>query len=130
MPGNKKEFKRDFRNRKRGNFNPQRERSEENKVMHKCAICSQDIQDLSSAIALPDDMGNPAHFDCVLKKIKENETLGEKQQLVYLGSGSFGIVENVSSSNQSPNYKIIKKIDFEERENIPEWRKQMIKLKI
>ena len=124
--------KRDFRNRRRGIFNnsqnSQREKSEENKVaMHKCGICSQDIRDLSSAIALPE--GSPAHFDCVLNKVKESENLRDKEQIVYLGSGSFGIVQN-SSNNQSSGFKIIKKIDFEERGNMPEWRKQMLKVKI
>ena len=128
--GSKKEFRKDHRNRRRGHYHPPREKHDENKVLLKCAICSQDIQDPSSAIALREDMGNPAHFDCVLKKIKENETLGDKQQVVYLGSGAFGIIESVSGNNQSPNFKIIKKIEFEDRENIPEWRKQMVKLKI
>ena len=130
--GSKKEFRKDHRNRRRrGHYNnPPREKSDENKIMLKCGICSQNIQDPSSAIALREDMGNPAHFDCVLKRIKENETLGEKQQVVYLGSGAFGIIESVSGSNQSPNFKIIRKIEFEDRENIPEWRKEMIKLKI
>jgi hypothetical protein len=130
MGGNRRDFRKDYRNKKRGNFNNSaREKSEENRVLHKCGICSQDIQDLSSAIALPEAAGNPAHFDCVLKKIKENENLGEKEQVVYLGSGTFGIVENISN-NQTPNFKIIKRIGFEESENIPEWRKNMIKVKI
>ncbi|MCL2480734.1 MAG: hypothetical protein FWF38_03375 [Spirochaetaceae bacterium] len=127
--GNKRDFRKDYRNKNRGNFNnPPREKPEENKIILKCEICMQDIQDISSAIALP-ETGNPAHFDCVLKRIKENENLREKEQLVYLGSGTFGIIENIST-NQNPNFKIIRKIDFEDHENIPEWRKQMIKVKI
>ena len=131
--GNRRDFIRDYRNRRRGNFNnPPREKTEENKFTLKCGICQQDIQDPSTAIALPDAERNPAHFDCVIKKIKENENIGEKEQVVYLGSGAFGIVENVSGNqgNQGPNFKIIKKIDFEDKENIPEWRKQMVKVKI
>ena len=127
--GNRRDFRKDYRNRKKNNFNnPPREKVEENKVILKCEICLQDIQDLTSAIALP-ETGNPAHFDCVLKRIKEKENLGEKEQIVYLGSGNFGVVENLSN-NPNSNFKIIRKIDFEDHENIPEWRKQMIKLKI
>ena len=126
----RRDFRREYRNKKRGNYNnPQREKSEENKTIYKCGICMLDIQDLSSAIALPQS-GNPSHFDCVLKKIKESENIGEKEQLVYLGSGNFGVVENTSLVSQTSGFKILKKISFEERENIPEWRKQMIKVKI
>ena len=140
--GNRRDFKRDFRNRRRGNINNPnnpnnsqkeiKEKIEENKVIYKCGICQQDIQDLSTAIALPEPERLPAHFDCIIKRIKENENLGEKEQVVYLGSGSFGVVENVSGNqgNQGPNFKIIKKIDFEDKENVPEWRKEMIRVKI
>jgi len=124
-----KSFRKDHRSRRRNNFNNSpREKSEENRVMHKCGICQQDIQDLSTAIALP-EAAAPAHFDCVINKIKEGENLGKKEQVVYLGSGAFGIVEN-NSASQTPNFKIIKKISFEEHDDMPEWRKQLIKLKI
>ena len=127
--GSRRDFRRDFKNKAKGNFNNQeKEKDEAPGTIHKCGICLKDIEDLSSAIALP-STGEPAHFDCVLSKVKETETLAENEQVVYLGSGSFGVIQNISDT-QNPNFKIIKKIDFEKSENMPEWRKQLVKVKI
>lgn len=120
--------KKNFKNRRHRNYrryngdSKEQENSSQNKKNNEsninrpklmCEICNQPIQDEASAIATP-ERGNPAHFDCILKKIKEEEKMNDKQQLVYLGSGSFGIIQ-IESSGSKNNFKIIKKIEFEDK---------------
>ncbi|MDX9802370.1 MAG: hypothetical protein RBT69_13650 [Spirochaetia bacterium] len=122
---NKKDFRKNFRgSRRKGNVT--REKIEVNKVTYTCEICTQAIQDITAAIALPVS-GNPAHFDCVIKKLAETEKLEEGQQIVYLGGGNFGIVK-IDPKSSKNDFKIIKKIEFEDREIIPGWRKELVKV--
>ncbi len=128
---NKKDFRRDFRNnRRRGNFSREKEKEkpEENTIVYNCEICSEVIQDISSALAMPGS-GNPAHFDCVLKKITGDEKLEEGQQVVYLGGGNFGIIKTDSKGSRN-TFQIIKKIEYEERDKTPEWRKLLVRVKV
>jgi hypothetical protein len=119
--------KKDFRgSRRRGNFS--REKTDEKKVTYICGLCEKEIQDISTALAIP-ATGSPAHFDCVLKKITETEKLEAGQQVVYLGGGSFGIIKTEANASRT-NFKIIKKIEFEEREKVPDWRKELVRIRV
>ena len=119
--------KKDFRgSRRRGNF--AREKTDEKKAVYICGICEKDIQDISTALAIPGN-GTPAHFDCVLKKLTETEKLEAGQQIVYLGGGSFGIIK-IEPNAPRNNFKIIRKIEFEEREKVPDWRKELVRVRI
>jgi hypothetical protein len=85
-----------------------------------CSVCEKNIRDLSSAIKEPES-GKPAHFDCIIKKIAENEPVKEHEKIVYLGSGKFAVIE--SDNNQNKNFKVLREIDYEEKEeDVPEWR--------
>ncbi|QEN07537.1 hypothetical protein EXM22_05865 [Oceanispirochaeta crateris] len=85
-----------------------------------CSLCEKNIRDLSSAIK-ERDSGLPAHFDCIIKKIAENETLKEQEKIVYLGSGKFAVIQ--TENNQNKNFKIVREIEYEEKEeDPPEWR--------
>ncbi|MCP5515258.1 MAG: hypothetical protein H7A26_07325 [Spirochaetales bacterium] len=122
---NKKDFRKHFRgSRRKGNVS--REKSEVNKVTYTCEICEQVIQDITAALAVPVS-GNPAHFDCVVKKLAETEKLEDGQQIVYLGGGNFGVVK-FDPRSQKNEFKIIKKIEYEDREIIPAWRKELVKV--
>lgn len=122
---NKKEFRKNFRGgRRKGNIT--REKTEVNKTVYTCEICTQAIQDITTALAVPVS-GNPAHFDCVVKKLAETEKPEEGQQIVYLGGGNFGIVK-IDAKSPKNDFKIIKKIEYEDRETIPGWRKELVKV--
>ena len=87
-----------------------------------CALCGEVIKETASSLALPES-GEPAHFDCVMKKLEESETLEEGDSIAYLGGGNFGIIRK--SSQNSTGFEIKKKIDFENKENIGSWRKKL-----
>ena len=122
---NKKDFRKNFRgSRRKGNVT--REKIEVNKIIYTCEICMQTIQDITTALAMPVS-GKQAHFDCVLEKLSEKEKLEEGQQIVYLGGGNFGVVK-VDAKSSKNEFKIIKKIEYEDREIIPDWRKELVKV--
>ncbi len=87
-----------------------------------CALCGEVITETASSLALPES-GEPAHFDCVMKKLEETETLEEGDSIAYLGGGNFGIIRK--NSQNSTGFEIKKKIDFENKEKIGDWRKKL-----
>lgn len=90
-----------------------------------CSICGKNIRDMSSAIA-EQKSGDPAHFDCVIKDLAKQETIKENEKIVYLGNGKFGIIHY--DNNQNKNFKILKEIDYEKREEYPpDWRNTLKK---
>ncbi len=84
-----------------------------------CPLCGKPINDIPAALAERASKA-PAHFDCVLASLVEQEKPSAKERVVYLGSGSFAVVE-VNPQNQQ-KFTIIRKIQYEEKENKPEWR--------
>ena len=87
-----------------------------------CALCGEVIKETASSLALP-ETGEPAQFDCVLKKLEESETLEEGDTIAYLGGGNFGIIRK--NSQNPAGFEIKKKIDFENKEKIGDWRKKL-----
>ncbi|HUX51683.1 MAG TPA: hypothetical protein VMW73_12870 [Spirochaetia bacterium] len=88
-----------------------------------CPICSLPMRDIHSAIAYPPS-DQPAHFECVVSRIAEDEHLAPGERVVYLGHGSFGIVQDQSQQGKS-RYVVRKRIQFEETERIVGWRKEL-----
>ncbi len=85
-----------------------------------CSVCGKNIRDMSSAIK-ESQSGQPAHFDCIIKKIAEQVPVKEREKIVYLGSGKFGVIK--ADNNQNKNFEILQEIDYEEKEeDVPEWR--------
>lgn len=84
-----------------------------------CSICSNTIKDVYSAVTYE---SAPAHFECVLKKIEGEETLGPKEKVWYIGNGTFAVVE--VKSEKSNEFEIKKRIDLEDPETPVEWRKE------
>ncbi|MBN2628243.1 MAG: hypothetical protein JXA95_16385 [Spirochaetales bacterium] len=87
-----------------------------------CPICGESIKDITSALSLRDGAG-PAHFDCVLKQIRERETLVPGETIIYLGKGDFGVVPE--EEYQQGKLQILRKIPFEQLEDREEWRMNM-----
>ena len=143
--GGKKEGKRDFRGNRRWrkgrdrNRDRNRERKDENrsdsdsreekkeKVLYTCEICGKDIKDISTAIASAGTQ-NPVHFDCMIEKLKNENPLEKTDKVVYLGSGSFGIVRQ-EKNKPAKEFTIIKKFEVENKDEKPDWRTGQVKVK-
>jgi hypothetical protein len=86
-----------------------------------CPWCGKPIKDIASAFS-DKNTGEPVHFDCVLARITENETLETNDCVCYIGNGRFGIVHY----NNPPNHKdfSIKKIfEWENKDGVNDWRR-------
>ncbi|MDC7224430.1 MAG: hypothetical protein PQJ60_11870 [Spirochaetales bacterium] len=87
-----------------------------------CPICGEPIKDITSALSLAGE-GVPAHFDCILNRLKEKENLAEGETLIYLGKGDFGVVND--EEYRKGKLQIIRKVTYEQLENREEWRMNM-----
>jgi hypothetical protein len=65
-------------------------------------------------------MNKPAHFECVMAFIAEEERLEKEDTLAYIGGGRFGIVRFTGASR---TFRIKKIMEWENKENRAEWRK-------
>ncbi|MBQ9495186.1 MAG: hypothetical protein IJR50_06055 [Treponema sp.] len=91
-----------------------------------CTVCGKRIEEMSSAIA-DNANGNPAHFDCILKKITNAETLGENEKVAYIGQGRFGIL-HYENPRDVRSFKIVKTIEWEGHDSEQAWRSEMSSL--
>jgi hypothetical protein len=90
-------------------------------TVYDCPVCGKPIKDISSALT-DKASGNPAHFDCVLGKVADNEIREKGDVISYLGGGRFGIV-HYANPHDSRGFKIKKIIEWEDKENRADWRK-------
>jgi len=80
-------------NARKNNFrNYQQQKPKEPIVYEICPICEKEIQQPLYAIKELES-GKNAHFECIQKKVLENEKLEMNEKLYYLGGGAFGIVK-------------------------------------
>jgi len=88
-----------------------------------CPRCGLPIEDLPSALT-DKESGNPVHFDCIVARIAEGETLMDGDKVVYLGGGRFGVVH--FENNQDPkNFQVRKTIQWEEKDKRAPWRRDV-----
>lgn len=87
-----------------------------------CPVCGKPIKDITSALSLKEE-GVPAHFDCVLAEVKEKESLGPDETIIYLGNGDFGIVNEVEY--RKGKLQILRKVGYEQLDKRDEWRYNM-----
>ncbi|MDR0456814.1 MAG: hypothetical protein LBH20_09055 [Treponema sp.] len=85
-----------------------------------CAWCDKPIKDISLAITEP-DTGTPVHFECVINRIIERETLESGDTVSYIGGGRFGIV-HFNNPPDTRDFKIKKIFEWENRGNRSDWR--------
>ena len=111
--GRNQQWRRNKKKRYRGSFS--------GKEIPQCPYCGQNVRDVLTAIALSDGEA-PTHFDCVIKKLSEEETLKPKERICYLGNGAFGIVKFKNPSDQR-QFEIRKRIQIEEEKKDISWRK-------
>jgi hypothetical protein len=89
--------------------------------MPACPLCGKPVYDLSTAISASRETGEPAHFDCVLERVGASESLASGEKLVYLGSGSFGVVE-FKEKNESA-FLVKRRIQWEKEGEKKDWRR-------
>ena len=87
----------------------------------QCPYCGQNVRDVLTAISI-NEGENPSHFDCVIKKLSEEEKLNPKEKICYLGGGSFGIVRFKNSSDPT-QFTVKKRIRVEAENQDISWRK-------
>jgi hypothetical protein len=89
--------------------------------MPNCPLCGKPVYDLSTAVAASREQPEPAHFDCVMERVAASETLAAGEKLVYLGSGSFGVV--VFKDKNESAFTIVRRIQWEKEGEKKDWRK-------
>jgi hypothetical protein len=104
-----------------------------------CPYCGEPIKDLAAAIA-DKDSGRAVHFECIIGRLAENETLERGDSIVYIGGGRFGIVHfNTSRENsgfreerrggsgpgrtENQTFTIKKIFEWEDKDERADWRK-------
>jgi hypothetical protein len=88
-----------------------------------CPLCGQSIGDIAAALT-DKDTGVPVHFDCIIARIAENESLERGDAVAYIGGGRFGVV-HFPSAQDSKNFKIKKTLEWENKEQRSEWRQKV-----
>lgn len=117
----KKDYKKDYKK----NYSEKTAEEYENIYIEKkkkdgqekpiCPICNEPIYIIEQSI-LYVATNTPAHFDCIIKHLSEENKLEENEKIVYLGSGTFGIIQERNAAHSSGSKFFVKKrIDYEDR---------------
>ncbi len=108
----------------KGPYNARRRRDRVREdALTMCPICQKPVRDLYSAIT-HQGSESPAHFNCILKVLRENTELFPHEKICYLGSGSFGVIQ-FRNINSPIRFFIRKRIQYEPADLIPDWRKKL-----
>lgn len=80
-----------------------------------CPVCNKPIYIIEEAIR-HNTSGELAHFECILDEIKENNMsdMQEEDKIVYLGSGTFGIIQE-RQNGKNTRFFVRKRINYENR---------------
>jgi hypothetical protein len=90
-------------------------------VFTPCPVCGEPVRELASALTHRQS-GQPAHFDCIVKELREANPLGPQERLCYLGGGAFGVLTWRVEGNPA-SFVIKRRIPYEDP-NVPrEWKK-------
>lgn len=110
--------------RRRGNH-PQAERQAPLPPASDCPLCSKPMREPLSALTHRAS-GLPAHFDCVLKELKESNEMLPQERICYLGGGSFGVIQFKNPNQGSGKFTIQRKILYEPKDLQQEWKKAYV----
>ena len=126
--GNNKKNKNNFYKKKYNNQHKYQEKSieeyERNYLKRRmkedverplCPICNEPIYIVEEAIR-HNSTGEMAHFECILNEIKDNNIseMEEEDKIVYLGSGTFGIIQE-RQNGKNTRFFVRKRINYENR---------------
>ena len=80
-----------------------------------CPICNEPIYIIEEAIR-HNSTGELAHFECILNEIRDNNIseMEEEDKIVYLGSGTFGIIQERQNGKTS-RFFVRKRINYENK---------------
>jgi len=76
-----------------------------------CSICGKNIESIAQSIGGPEPE-TFSHFDCVLRKIADDEKILPNQKVSYIGRGVFAVIELQSEGK----FTIVKRINYENPE--------------
>ena len=96
-------------------------RPEDARDMPACPLCGKPVYALSTAISASRETGAPAHFDCVLERVSASESMAAGEKLVYLGSGTFAVVEFKDKVESA--FHVKRRIQWEKEGEKKDWRK-------
>lgn len=65
-----------------------------------CNICHNQIKDMATSI-IDKNSSKSVHFDCLVSKIKKIKNISPREKVVYLGSGTFAIIETTNSAKKT-----------------------------
>ncbi|NCB01057.1 MAG: hypothetical protein EOM67_02685 [Spirochaetia bacterium] len=83
-----------------------------------CNICGKPIQGIAQAISGP-TKEEINHFDCVLRKITEDEKVMPPRKVSYIGKGTFAIID----TDENGALVFTKRIIFESPEHFDAYKK-------
>jgi hypothetical protein len=92
-------------------------------VFPDCPLCGKSVRDLASALTHRITR-QPAHFECIMKEIRDANEVAPQERVCYLGGGSFGILEFRPPGGPG-KFVIRKRIQYEEKETPQEWKKTL-----
>ena len=75
-----------------------------------CPICGKIINNMSSSMC-SNDRNEYYHFECVTSSLRKKLNIKPNQRLTYLGSSSFGVIED-TKDNSKMKFSIKQKIQF------------------
>ena len=78
----------------------------------QCAFCSEPIESIAESFMIDD--GRYVHFDCAVKRIREEEHIPDDRIVSYIGSGNFGIIEKTEDGK----FTIARTIPFESSDRV------------
>lgn len=113
--------KQERRSRRKGGYRrPDGQQGKPARQTLPCAICKEEINNLTSALAHPTDNA-AVHFECALKIMKKELNPSRGEIVIYLGKGAFALIDFHAYQNRK--LKIIKRIEWEnqDEQNI-DWR--------
>ena len=58
------------------------------RVYPDCPVCQQQVRELPSALTHR-ATGQPAHFDCIMRELRDSNELLPQERICYLGGGTF-----------------------------------------
>ncbi len=117
------EQKSNRKRRRRYGDRKRNQQKEPNRVFPVCPLCNKELREISSAI-IERETKLPAHFDCVLKQLNDSEPAGANEQYCYLGNGVFAVIKMQPQGQKGQAFTILRKIEYEKEEEIPDWRRE------
>ncbi len=76
-----------------------------------CHICNKNINNMSNSV-IDATSEKVCHFECAVADIKKKIPVRQNQRLVYLGSKTFGIIEDIKEDGRN-KFVIIQKFQYE-----------------